>query len=374
MTSSRTSTCSSSAPASPGSARAGTCSTTGRARRSRSSRRATRSAAPGTCSAIPGSAPTPTCSRSATRSGRGGGRSDLGGGRRSATTSEDTAGRPGSPAHIRFGTASCSPRGRRTTRRGPCRPARGEERQTWTCWPVRLHRLLRLRQAATSRSFPASADFAGPIVHPQFWPEDLDYAGKRVVVIGSGATASRWSRRWPTTAAHVTMLQRSPTFVIVGPAGDDPVADALPAVAGRPGRTAFLRAKNILLTQGFYQLAPAPPARVKPVPAAVAHGLLDGPAASSTRTSRRAYEPWDQRLCVVPTATFPRSADGAASVVTDHIDRFERRRHPPASGQAPRGRHRRLGDRAVAASRSAASSSTSTACRSTSARPSPTAA
>ena len=86
--------------------------------------------------------------------------------------------------------------------------------------PVHVQRLLRLRRRGYTPEFPGIERFKGRIVHPQKWPDDLDYAGKRVVVIGSGATAVTWCRRWPRRAAHVTMLQRSPTYVVSRPAED----------------------------------------------------------------------------------------------------------------------------------------------------------
>ncbi|MET8153969.1 flavin-containing monooxygenase [Actinoplanes sp. NPDC049668] len=169
--------------------------------------------------------------------------------------------------------------------------------------------------------FPGLADFAGRLVHPQSWPEDLDYAGKRVVVIGSGATAITLVPAMAGTAGHVTMLQRSPSYVTVLPERDV-VADALRRAL--PARVAYklARAKNILLTQGFYQLARRRPERVKAVLRRFALQHLPDPAYLDEHFTP-AYQPWDQRLCVAPGGDlFNAVSAGTASVVTDHIDRF----------------------------------------------------
>ena len=110
--------------------------------------------------------------------------------------------------------------------------------------------------------FPGLDDFAGRFVHPQFWPAELDYAGKRVVIIGSGATAVTLVPAMAATAGQVTMLQRSPTYITVLPERDA-VADVLRW--GLPAGVAhkLIRAKNVLLTQAFYQLSRRRPERVK---------------------------------------------------------------------------------------------------------------
>jgi cation diffusion facilitator CzcD-associated flavoprotein CzcO len=169
--------------------------------------------------------------------------------------------------------------------------------------------------------FPGLADFAGRFVHPQFWPADLDHAGKRVVVIGSGATAVTLVPAMARTAAHVTMLQRSPSYVTVLP-DRDAVADALRRRL--PARVAhrLIRAKNIALSQGFYQLARRRPERVKRLLRGMAVRRI-GDAAYVDAHFTPTYDPWDQRLCVVPKGDlFDAIQAGDASMVTDHIDRF----------------------------------------------------
>jgi monooxygenase len=169
--------------------------------------------------------------------------------------------------------------------------------------------------------FPGLADYAGRLVHPQHWPEDLDYAGRRVVVIGSGATAVTLVPALAATAGHVTMLQRSPSYVSVLPE-TDVVADVLRRVL--PARVAhrLSRAKNIVLSLGFYQLARRRPERVKALLRRFALQHLADPAYVDEHFTP-AYQPWDQRLCVAPGGDlFNAVRSGAASVVTDHIDRF----------------------------------------------------
>ncbi|WP_252446651.1 flavin-containing monooxygenase [Pseudonocardia humida] len=168
--------------------------------------------------------------------------------------------------------------------------------------------------------FPGRDDFAGRFVHPQFWPVDLDHSGKRVVVIGSGATAVTLVPAMAETAAHVTMLQRSPSYVAALP-GVDKLADLarrrLPAdLAHR-----LVRAKNVLFSQAFYQLARRRPTQVRKALRDLALRFLDPTAVDEHFTP--AYDPWDQRLCLAPDGDFYRAiADAKATVVTERIDRF----------------------------------------------------
>jgi cation diffusion facilitator CzcD-associated flavoprotein CzcO len=172
-------------------------------------------------------------------------------------------------------------------------------------------------------SFPGSEEFRGRLVHPQHWPEDLDYAGKRVVVIGSGATAVTLVPAMAETAAHVTMLQRSPTYVASLPS-EDPLAKLAHGIL--PERTAhhIVRWKNVLFMMFFYQLARRAPRVAKwLIRAGVIKNLPSGFDVDTHFKPR--YEPWDQRLCVVPDSDlFKAIGAGRASVVTDHIDTFTR--------------------------------------------------
>ena len=161
----------------------------------------------------------------------------------------------------------------------------------------------------------------GTVVHPQHWPEDLDYAGKRVVVVGSGATAVTLVPAMAEQAAQVTMLQRSPTYVLSLP-GIDRLAvrlrERLPAKAAY----AVTRWKNVLVTTGTYQLARRRPELAKRlIRKGVASQLPEGYDVDTH--FKPAYDPWDQRLCLVPDGDlFASIRHGGVDVVTDHIDRF----------------------------------------------------
>ncbi|MEX2447317.1 MAG: NAD(P)/FAD-dependent oxidoreductase [Solirubrobacterales bacterium] len=163
--------------------------------------------------------------------------------------------------------------------------------------------------------------FAGPVVHPQHWPEDLDYAGKRVVVIGSGATAITLVPAMAEQAAKVTMLQRSPTYIASLPAAD-PIARALRRVL--PDRLVYplVRWKNVLLQTAFYHLSRRrPPAIKRFIRRGVERALPPGYDVDTHFTPR--YDPWDQRLCLVPDGDlFAAISSGRAEVVTDRIARF----------------------------------------------------
>ncbi|MEC3956870.1 NAD(P)/FAD-dependent oxidoreductase [Nocardia sp. CDC153] len=172
--------------------------------------------------------------------------------------------------------------------------------------------------------FDGLESFTGTVVHPQFWPEELDCSGQRVVIIGSGATAITLTPALAGEAAHVTMLQRSPTWIFPVPRRDI-VADLLRA--GLPRRLAhhLIRAKNIAMTGGLYWFCRAYPRAAGTVlRALVLLALRDRRAVAEHFTPT--YAPWDQRLCaVVDSDLFTAIRRGAASVVTDRIDSFEPR-------------------------------------------------
>jgi cation diffusion facilitator CzcD-associated flavoprotein CzcO len=163
--------------------------------------------------------------------------------------------------------------------------------------------------------------FAGRIVHPQRWPEDLDYAGKRVVVIGSGATAVTLLPSLAQRAAHVTMLQRSPTYIVTRPARDK-VSAWLRRHLPEGAAHRLTRSKNILLGMYFYQFARRRPELVK---RAILGGVRRqlGADYDVDKHFTPAYNPWDQRLCLVPDGDlFKAIAAGRADIVTDHIASF----------------------------------------------------
>ncbi|MGO9028500.1 MAG: flavin-containing monooxygenase [Acidimicrobiales bacterium] len=163
--------------------------------------------------------------------------------------------------------------------------------------------------------------FEGTIAHPQAWPEELDYAGQRVVVIGSGATAITLVPAMAATAGHVTMLQRSPTYVASLPARD-PVADLARRVLPRRISGPMIRWYKALTTQASFQLSKRRPDMVKRLLRRQIERQLPAGYDIDTHFTPR-YDPWDQRLCVVPDGDlFKAIRAGTASVVTDHIDTF----------------------------------------------------
>ncbi|HEX2263588.1 MAG TPA: NAD(P)/FAD-dependent oxidoreductase, partial [Pseudonocardiaceae bacterium] len=169
--------------------------------------------------------------------------------------------------------------------------------------------------------FPGIDRFTGQVVHPQQWPGDLDYAGKRVVVIGSGATAATLVPAMTDKAAHVTMLQRSPSYVLSLPA-TDAVADALRRRL--PPKVAYplIRWKNALLATLTFQLSRRAPGVIKALLRKGAAGQLPEGYDVGTHFTPQ-YNPWDQRLCLVPDGDlFKAIRSGRASVVTDHIETF----------------------------------------------------
>ncbi|MFM6993393.1 MAG: flavin-containing monooxygenase [Rhodoferax sp.] len=170
--------------------------------------------------------------------------------------------------------------------------------------------------------FPGQAQFAGRIVHPQDWPQDLNYRGRRVVVIGSGATAMTLVPAMAQDAAHVTMLQRSPTYVVARPRRDA-LANGLRRILPAPMAYALTRWKNVLLGMFFYHLARSRPAQFKAGIVKAAAARL--PAAFDVRTHfNPRYKPWDQRLCLVPDGDlFTAIRRGQAEVVTDTVAGFE---------------------------------------------------
>ena len=172
--------------------------------------------------------------------------------------------------------------------------------------------------------FKGTADFEGRIVHPQKWPDDLDYAGKRVVVIGSGATAVTLVPEMARTAAHVTMLQRSPTYVVSRPA-QDALANKLRR--NLPANLAYhlIRWRNVLLGMYFFQLSRKKPARVKELILKGVRMALGPDYDVATHFTPR-YNPWDQRLCLVPDGDlFKAIRENHASVVTKEIDTFTKK-------------------------------------------------
>jgi cation diffusion facilitator CzcD-associated flavoprotein CzcO len=169
--------------------------------------------------------------------------------------------------------------------------------------------------------FPGAKKFAGPIVHPQHWPQTLDYAGKRVVVIGSGATAVTIVPAIAEKAAHVTMLQRSPTYIVARPSQD---ALARMVRRGLPTRMAYAIARWYYVLFGiyFFSLCRRKPEAVKEW--IVNQASLELGADYDVKTHfAPSYDPWRQRLCLAPDADFFHAIKaGKADVVTDRIETF----------------------------------------------------
>ncbi len=175
--------------------------------------------------------------------------------------------------------------------------------------------------AGYTPDFAGTERFKGAIVHPQKWPEDLDYSGKRVVVIGSGATAVTLVPEMAKTAARVVMLQRSPTYVVSRPAEDK---FAIWLRSWLPPMVAYgvTRWRNVLLQLYFYRLARRKPEKIKSFLLDMVRKELGPDYDVATHFTPR-YNPWDQRVCLVPDADlFDAVRSGKAEVVTDQIESF----------------------------------------------------
>jgi cation diffusion facilitator CzcD-associated flavoprotein CzcO len=170
-------------------------------------------------------------------------------------------------------------------------------------------------------AFAGSEDFQGRLVHPQHWPQDLDYRDKRVVVIGSGATAVTLVPAMADKAAHVTMLQRSPTYIASLPS-EDRLAGLIRKLSPEWVAHRIIRWKNVLLGMFFFQLCRRTPGLAKKL---LRRGLARElpPGFDIDRHFKPRYEPWDQRVCLVPDADlFQEIKAGRVSVVTDQIANF----------------------------------------------------
>ena len=182
-----------------------------------------------------------------------------------------------------------------------------------------------------SPQFPGADQFKGQIIHPQHWPKTLDYAGKRVVVIGSGATAITLVPSMAETAAHVTMLQRSPTYVVSRPSRDK---FALVLNKYLPSKLAYLitRWKNVSMQALIFQLSRRRPDQMKANLMNWTRMELRNSVDVDKHFNPK-YNPWDQRLCLVPDSDLFKSLrEGSSSVVTDHIKTFTKTGIKLASG------------------------------------------
>ncbi len=187
-------------------------------------------------------------------------------------------------------------------------------------------------KAGHTPDFSGREAFKGDIVHPQHWPRDLNYEGKNVVVIGSGATAVTLVPAMAETAAHVTMLQRSPSYVVAMP-DRDRVADGLRKFLPAKMAYGLTRWKNIKIGAYFY-------GRTRKQPEKVRKWIIDkvkkklGPEIDVDKHFNPAYNPWDQRLCLIPNGDLFRSLKlGKASVVTESIETFTKNGIELVSGE-----------------------------------------
>ncbi|MFC4725674.1 flavin-containing monooxygenase [Glycocaulis abyssi] len=235
----------------------------------------------------------------------------------------DTAREAGIDWHIRFDTRVISASWDSGTARWTVAMEGPEGRQALTARFLMICSGYYRYEQGHMPEFEGLADFAGEIIHPQKWPEGHDYAGKRVVIIGSGATAVTLVPAMAEKAAHVTMLQRSPSYIAARPSRDA-VADALRKVL--PGRLAYTlsRVKNIALSMFFFQLSRVWPDFVKRGVIKAIRAELGEDFDVERHFSPR-YNPWDQRFCLAPDGDFFAALKGGkASIVTDHIERFEK--------------------------------------------------
>ena len=176
-------------------------------------------------------------------------------------------------------------------------------------------------EAGYRPEWPGEQDFHGQIVHPQAWPEDLDYAGKTIAVIGSGATAVTLVPSLSDKAAHVTMVQRSPSYIVARPARDR-IAGLLQRILPKAAAHSAIRWKNVLLTIFMYSRARKRPERAAAfIKELIRKELPDGYPVE--RDFSPPYKPWDQRLCLVPDGDlFAAMRSGKVSIATGAVDRF----------------------------------------------------
>jgi cation diffusion facilitator CzcD-associated flavoprotein CzcO len=168
---------------------------------------------------------------------------------------------------------------------------------------------------------PGVARFAGQIVHPQNWTDDVAYEGKRVIVIGSGATAVTLVPELAKSAAHVTLLQRSPTYVVAWP-DEDRIANALRRWLPPATACAITRWKNVAAGMYFYRLCKRHPERARGMIFKGVENALGSDRDVATHFTPR-YNPWQQRLCLAPNGDFFQSIkDGRTTIVTDEIETF----------------------------------------------------
>ena len=190
--------------------------------------------------------------------------------------------------------------------------------------------------------FAGMDEFQGKIIHPQKWTDDIDYKDKKIVVIGSGATAVTLVPALADKAAHVTMLQRSPTYIVSRPA-EDKIANFLRRVLSNSAAYAITRWKNVLLGIVFYTLSRKIPSVMKKL---IAKGVTKELGKDALKDFSPDYNPWDQRLCLVPDSDLFKSIrDKKGFRCYRSYRKFYKNRIKTKIRRASRSRHNRNGDR-----------------------------
>ncbi len=233
----------------------------------------------------------------------------------------ETAAENGIEKRIRYGTKVIAASWSSEEARWTLTLEQGGEQRSLTCGFLYCCAGYYNYEQGHAPQFPGVETFAGQLVHPQFWPEDLDYAGKRVVVIGSGATAVTLVPAMADQAELITMLQRSPTWISAVP-GRDKQADRIRELLPPKLAHRLIRTKNILFNVGFYQYCRRRPEAARKLLTDLSTRILKDRELVAEHFTP-SYNPWDQRLCAVPDADFFKAMKkGKAEVVTDHIETF----------------------------------------------------
>lgn len=235
---------------------------------------------------------------------------------------EDTAEEYGVPKNIRFGrkVVNANWSSEKNVWTVTAENENGGDAETYTCNFIFSCSGYYNYDQGYKPTFPGEKDFKGQVIHPQHWPEDLDYSGKKVVVIGSGATAVTLVPAMAKGGAKVTMLQRSPSYIATVPEVD-PISVQMRRVLPEMGVYRLARARNIALQRMVYKLSKERPKLMRRVLLMAARQQL-GKHFDMTHF-RPSYNPWDERLCAVPNGDlFKVLRNGDAEIVTDHIDTF----------------------------------------------------
>ena len=234
---------------------------------------------------------------------------------------EDTARETGIYPHIRFGVEVQTADFDTDTDLWTVTARQGGETRTYTARLLYMCTGYYRYGSGYTPEFPGIENYTGQIIHPQFWPEDLDFAGKKVVVIGSGATAVTLIPAMAPAAGHVTMLQRSPTYMLPLP-WQDPLTRIIKTVLPAGLANQVVRWRNAIGTMAVYLFSRRFPKLSRKLLREMAVRMLPKGYDVDTDFKPR-YEPWDERMCIIPAGDFYTTVkNGDADVVTDHIDHF----------------------------------------------------